>query len=242
MLTPVLPPSEAAITLSGSICASAPNTVSTMRNPVSPRAALVYNGLGGKLALKYIFSMAYVAPAPYFGQNVFDNGVQISGPNPDLKPEKATSNEINATFKTSKLLVSASGYYNYQSNLLVTAQSELPETIAEGGAGPTVIVVRTRDVPSRQMFEQRANQAETMEAAERAAATGRSVPARVDRWFEQMRLLKTRLRNVGKYYKEGKEIKATHESILAERSGLSANNISIVFKVQYCRFGRIKGS
>lgn len=65
---------------------------------------------------------------------------------------------------------------------------------------------------------------------------------RVDRWFEQMRLLKTRLRNVGKYYKEGKEIKATHESILAERSGLSANNISIVFKVRNCRFGRIKGS
>ena len=65
---------------------------------------------------------------------------------------------------------------------------------------------------------------------------------RVKRWFEQMQLLKTRLRNVGKYYKEGKEIKATHESILAERSGISANNISIVFKVRYCRFGRIKGS
>lgn len=65
---------------------------------------------------------------------------------------------------------------------------------------------------------------------------------RVERWFEQMRLLKTRLRNVGKYYKEGKEIKATHESILAERSGISANNISIVFKVRSCRFGRIKGT
>lgn len=65
---------------------------------------------------------------------------------------------------------------------------------------------------------------------------------RVDRWFEQMRLLKTRLRNVGKYYKEGKEIKATHESILAERSGISANNVSIVLKVRSCRFGRIKGS
>jgi hypothetical protein len=64
---------------------------------------------------------------------------------------------------------------------------------------------------------------------------------RVERWFEQMQLLKTRLRNVGKYYKEGKEIKAAHESILAERSGISANNISIVFKVRYCRFGRIKG-
>src|SRR5207253_1185487 len=36
---PVLPPSPAAFTLSGSIMASAPNMVSTMRKPVSPRAA-----------------------------------------------------------------------------------------------------------------------------------------------------------------------------------------------------------
>jgi glucosyl-3-phosphoglycerate synthase len=60
---------------------------------------------------------------------------------------------------------------------------QLPETVAQGGAGPTVVVVRTRDVPSSQTFDQRAAQAETMEAAERAASTGRSVPARVDRWF-----------------------------------------------------------
>src|ERR671935_1269087 len=39
METPVLPPSPAAFTLSGSIIASAPNMQSTMRNPVSPRAA-----------------------------------------------------------------------------------------------------------------------------------------------------------------------------------------------------------
>ena len=37
--TPVLPPSEAANTWSGSIFASAPNMQSTMRNPVRPRAA-----------------------------------------------------------------------------------------------------------------------------------------------------------------------------------------------------------
>jgi hypothetical protein len=61
---------------------------------------------------------------------------------------------------------------------------------------------------------------------------------RVDRWLEQMRLLKSRLRNVGRYYKAGEEIKGAHESILAERSGIAANNISIVFKVRYCRFGR----
>ena len=48
-----------------------------------------------------------------------------------------------------------------------------------------VIVVRTREIPTRSTFEQRAEQAETLEAAERAASTGRSVPARVDRWFAE---------------------------------------------------------
>lgn len=62
---------------------------------------------------------------------------------------------------------------------------------------------------------------------------------RVDRWLELMGLLKTRLRLVGKYFESAEKIKATHESILAERSGLSANNISIVFHFHYCRFGHI---
>lgn len=62
---------------------------------------------------------------------------------------------------------------------------------------------------------------------------------RIDRWMNSMQLLKQRLRNVGKYYKAEEKIKATHESILAERSGLSANNISIVFHFHYCRFSRI---
>jgi hypothetical protein len=61
---------------------------------------------------------------------------------------------------------------------------------------------------------------------------------RVDRWLKFMRLLEKRLRIVGKYFKEGEKIKATHESILAERSGLSANNISIVFHFHYCRITR----
>lgn len=60
----------------------------------------------------------------------------------------------------------------------------LPETIAQH-ARPTVIVVRTREPISRHTFEQRAQQAETLEAADRAAEVGRSVPARVDRWFAE---------------------------------------------------------
>jgi hypothetical protein len=65
---------------------------------------------------------------------------------------------------------------------------------------------------------------------------------RVDRWLSSIRLLQERLRNVGKYYKAGEKIKAAHESILAERSGLSANNTSIVFHFRFCRFGHIRGT
>jgi outer membrane receptor for ferrienterochelin and colicin len=98
--------------------------------PISPRVALVYSPAGSQVTLKYIFSKAFVAPAPYFGRNVFDNGVQISFPNPDLKPERAYSNEVNATWHSGHLMTSASVFVNRQSDLLITAQSEIPETIA----------------------------------------------------------------------------------------------------------------
>lgn len=60
----------------------------------------------------------------------------------------------------------------------------LPEAIATH-ARPTVIVVKTKEPLSRTTFEQRAAQAETLEAAERAAREARSIPARVDRWFAE---------------------------------------------------------
>lgn len=59
---------------------------------------------------------------------------------------------------------------------------------------------------------------------------------RIDRWLEIMKQLESRLRNVGKYFIAGEKIKGTHESILAERSGLSANNTTIALHFHYCRF------
>ena len=52
-------------------------------------------------------------------------------------------------------------------------------------AKPTVLVVKTRELPTRSVFDERATQAESLEAAERAAEAGRSVPAKVDRWFAE---------------------------------------------------------
>lgn len=64
---------------------------------------------------------------------------------------------------------------------------------------------------------------------------------RIEHWLGSIRLLKQRLREVGKYYEAGEKIKAAHTSILAERAGLSANNTSIVFHFHYCRFSHIGG-
>jgi glucosyl-3-phosphoglycerate synthase len=61
---------------------------------------------------------------------------------------------------------------------------ELPETVAQH-ARPSVIVVKTREPIGRQTFEQRADQAETLEAADRAAERSRSVAVKVDRWFAE---------------------------------------------------------
>ena len=60
----------------------------------------------------------------------------------------------------------------------------LPEAIAQR-AKPTVIVVKTREPIGRQTFEQLAQRAETLAAADRAAEESRAVPARVDRWFAE---------------------------------------------------------
>jgi nucleotide-binding universal stress UspA family protein len=59
---------------------------------------------------------------------------------------------------------------------------QLVEHVAQEAA-PTVIVVKTRDVPTRATFVERAKQDDSLEATEQAAAAVRSLPAKVDRWF-----------------------------------------------------------
>ncbi|MDQ2966458.1 MAG: glucosyl-3-phosphoglycerate synthase [Chloroflexota bacterium] len=58
----------------------------------------------------------------------------------------------------------------------------LPEAVATR-AKPSVVVVKTRESIGRQTFEQLAQRAETLAAADRAAEEARAVPARVERWF-----------------------------------------------------------
>jgi glucosyl-3-phosphoglycerate synthase len=58
----------------------------------------------------------------------------------------------------------------------------IPEAIATR-AKPTVVVVKTRESIGRGTFEQLAERAETLAAADRAAEEARAIPARVERWF-----------------------------------------------------------
>lgn len=60
----------------------------------------------------------------------------------------------------------------------------LPDSVAQG-AGPTVIVVRTREAPTAATFQQRVAHDDTLEAAEHAATTERSVASLVGRWFAE---------------------------------------------------------
>ncbi len=58
----------------------------------------------------------------------------------------------------------------------------IPEAVA-ARAKPTVVVVKTRDPIARGTFEQLAEKAESLAAADRAAEEARAIPARVERWF-----------------------------------------------------------
>jgi hypothetical protein len=62
--------------------------------------------------------------------------------------------------------------------------------------------------------------------------------AKLQRWFDFLRLLEQRIRKTGRYLLRGLRLKATHEMIRAERAGNAANNVSFSFGFRYCRLDR----
>ncbi len=89
---------------------------------------------------------------------------------------------------------------------------QLVEHVAQE-AEPTVIVVKTRDVPTRATFVERALEHESLEAAEQAASAVRSLPARVDRWFGES----------SREYREFSDLKRLVE--LKEKRGLTISAV-----------------
>jgi outer membrane cobalamin receptor len=110
--------------------------------PICPRAAAILD-LRKDLTLKAIYTQAYVAPAAY---NMYDIYIiqALNGPNLDLKPERARSFELNATFRRKSYMASASGYYNRQYDLLVAGGTML----GSGLANPAVYLSPDPNAPS----------------------------------------------------------------------------------------------
>jgi glucosyl-3-phosphoglycerate synthase len=103
---------------------------------------------------------------------------------PRLLPGDSVPNAILREAETAQLVVMGATANTIAPGPGSPLFGALPDAIAQQ-ARPTVIVVRTREAPTRSTFEQRAEQAETLEAAERAGEVRRSVPAVVDRWFAE---------------------------------------------------------
>jgi hypothetical protein len=61
---------------------------------------------------------------------------------------------------------------------------------------------------------------------------------KLQKWFGFLRIVKGRLAQTGKLYREGKRLAATHETIRTERSGNAANNVSFSLGFRYCRMSR----
>ena len=59
--------------------------------------------------------------------------------------------------------------------------------------------------------------------------------ARLNKWFKFLRIVQTNLRKIGKALKEENRVKASHESIRAERSANAANNVASIYSFHECR-------
>lgn len=64
--------------------------------------------------------------------------------------------------------------------------------------------------------------------------------AKLQKWFEFLRIVKVRLLKLGKALTEDERLKATHDEIQLERSANAANNVSFAFRFHDCRLTRAR--
>ncbi len=96
----------------------------TVGDTVNPRLSLIYRPVE-KTTLKLIYGTAFRAPSPY--ELYYNDGGDTQVANPQLKPEKITTEELVVEQQIGKhLSASASGIYNDINNLIETT------TIAPG--------------------------------------------------------------------------------------------------------------
>jgi outer membrane receptor protein involved in Fe transport len=93
--------------------------------PVTPRAALIYN-VTDRLTAKYMYSEAFVAPAPYFAFSTYDRGDILAQANPNVSPETAKTHEVNLTYDRENVSLGVAAYYGSQGNLIIVSDRNLP--------------------------------------------------------------------------------------------------------------------
>ena len=98
--------------------------------PVSPRLAAIWQ-VGDRFTAKYIRTRAFVAPPPYFGYAVYQGEDRINIPNADLRPERASSSEVNLSYNGPRVMAGVSVYRNRQSDLLVLSDAQRSVNIVD---------------------------------------------------------------------------------------------------------------
>lgn len=98
--------------------------------PLTPRAALIYD-VTDSFTAKYIYTKAFVEPAPYFAYATYDNGVLLATTNPHVAPETAQAHELNLVYHHEKNSLGFSYYYGTQGNLITVSDRGAPQNIVE---------------------------------------------------------------------------------------------------------------
>jgi outer membrane cobalamin receptor len=112
----------------------------------NPRGAVICS-LNDKSVIKYIYSKAYVPPAPYFTSTIWENDKQFSIANNDVKPEKAVSQELNYSMIRSGASISLSAFYNKQRDLFLPPDANSAAN-NRGTVYSSAGVAKTLSVPS----------------------------------------------------------------------------------------------
>ncbi len=96
----------------------------------TPRAGVVWNATDD-FTMKYKYATAYVAPAPYFAYNVYQNNYQISTANPDLQPEESRSHEVDFEYAKKNFQLGLALYHGDQRNLIQISDRNLPLNVID---------------------------------------------------------------------------------------------------------------
>ena len=171
--------------------------------PFSPRVAAVYD-FNDRVKMKYVFTRAYVAPAPYFANATYDNGTLLATANPNLQPETANSHEVNLSYTKENLSLGASVYRGKQGNLILISDRALPQNIIG-----TVFVMDANGNLQPRTLVQSANGGDSRNIG--VDFYGRATFGRVSTWFSYSHV----------------DFKATTNGATTGLAGISAHNLRL---------------